>query len=102
MRHEADSQERGNQGKTEEHCPRVVRYASASQRWSDVASIASNARHAGTRIARHVAYADVDALVGGPCRSHEPRRIRHELAAGSVSDVRQNVHVRRGHADAAW
>ena len=38
--------------------------------------------------------ADGNAFVHRPCRSHEPRRLRNQLAAGFVADVWQNVHVR--------
>src|SRR5439155_5975859 len=45
---------------------------------------------------------DVDAIHGGHCRSDEPRGLGHKLAPGFHTDVWQNVHVRRGHVDAAW
>ena len=43
-----------------------------------------------------------NALVHRSRRPYEPRRVWNQLAAGLVADVRQDVHVRPGHADAAW
>src|SRR6266511_1271119 len=81
--------------------PRVTRNASASRRRSDAAWIASNARPARARIARHVAYADVDAIVSKHCRPNEPGKLRYVMGAGLHTDVWADVHVWREHAHAA-